>query len=154
MRRALCLLCILLVSVGVSSALAQHEGEIELSRKVIETERQAIIEANMGLTSDEAAAFWPLFREYRHAIAQVGDRSIELIKQYAQNWEDLSDEQGEAMLDEFMDIQKSELAIRRKFVPRFRKILPTKKVTRYFQLENKLDAIIDYDLAEQIPLVR
>ena len=154
MRRALCLLCILLVSVGVGSALAQHEGEIELSRKIIETERQAIIEANMGLTSDEAAAFWPLFREYRHAIAQVGDRSIELIKQYAQNWEDLSDEQGEAMLDEFMDIQKSELAIRRKFVPRFRKILPTKKVTRYFQLENKLDAIIDYDLAEQIPLVR
>ena len=50
-------------------------------------------------------------------------------------------------------LEKAEADLKAQWVPRFREILPAKKVARFFQLENKMDAVIEYDLATSIPLV-
>jgi len=95
-----------------------------------------------------------LYREYREQMNRVGDREVKLITDYANSYGNLSDEQAEQMLDEFMAIQQAELKLRKQYVKKFRKILPSKKVTLFFQLENKLDSVIDYELAAEVPLVR
>jgi len=133
---------------------AQIVEEIELTRAIIQAERQAIVTRAMDLTAAEAQAFWPLYREYRLEMVRVGDRLLALITTYAQNYRGLSDEMAGKLLTEHLGIEKARLQVKNKYLPRFQKVLPPKKVARYYQVENKLDVIIQAELAEDIPLVR
>ncbi len=136
-----------------TAAFAQVQHEIAITRTEIQAERQAIVADNLPLSEEQAKAFWPLYREYRGALAKAGDRSVAMIESYAKNYDTLSDEQAQSMVDEFFAIQKDELKIKTDWLPKFRKILPGKAMARFVQIENKLDAIIRFGLADEIPLV-
>ncbi len=138
-----------------SSALAQQAREqVELSRSVIQTERQFIVTSNMGLTEQEAEAFWPVFKDFQEALRKVSDRRADLILELAKEFNSLSGEKAQEMLKESLSIQAERTKLKQKFIGRFNKVLPPKKVVRYFQIENKLDSVINYELAARIPLVR
>ncbi len=138
-----------------SSALAQQAREqVELSRAVIQAERQIIVASNMGLTEQEAEAFWPVFKDFQEALRKVSDRRADLILELAKEFNSLSGEKAQEMLKESLNIQAERTKLKQKFIGRFNKVLPPKKVVRYFQIENKLDSVIDYELAARIPLVR
>ncbi len=153
MKRVLPGLCLLALLAAFPAAAQTAKDEIELTRAVIQTERQAIITAGMQLTDSEATAFWPLYRTYRAEIARVDDRKVNLITWYAENYGDVSDTRAAKMLDDWMAIERDELKVRARYIKQFRKILPERKVTRFFQLENKLDTVIDSELVAEIPLV-
>jgi hypothetical protein len=127
--------------------------EVELTRAIIQTQRQAIVAANLGLTDEEGQRFWPLFRDYRNDLAKVGDRSVKLITTYAEEYPNLSSTTAEWMVNEFVGIEKAKAETRERWIPRFREALPPIKVARFLQIENKLDAIVNYELADSIPLV-
>ena len=138
-----------------SSALAQQaRDQVELSRSVIQTERQIIVASNMSLTEQEAEAFWPVFKDFQEALRKVSDRRANLILELAKEFNSLSGEKAQEMLKESLSIQAERTKLKQKFIGRFNKVLPPKKVVRYFQIENKLDSVIDYELAARIPLVR
>ncbi len=138
-----------------SSALAQQAREqVELSRAVIQTERQIIVASNMDLTEQEAEAFWPVYKDFQEALRKVSDRRADLILELAKEFDSLSGEKAQEMLKESLNIQAARTKLKQKFIGRFNKVLPPKKVVRYFQIENKLDSVIDYELAARIPLVR
>lgn len=138
-----------------SSALAQQAREqVELSRSIIQTERQIIVASNMGLTEQEAEAFWPVFKDFQEALRKVSDRRADLILELAKEFNSLSGEKAQEMLKESLNIQAERTKLKQKFIGRFNKVLPPKKVVRYFQIENKLDSVINYELAARIPLVR
>lgn len=141
---------------GVSGAFAQvtETDEIHQLRAEINADRQALVAANMGLTDAEGKAFWPVYREYRQAMAKTGDRMQKLIQDYAKAYDTLTPEQAKKMIDEMLDIQKESLKLRTSFVPNFRKVLPEIKVARLLQIENKIDAVISVGLAEAIPLAK
>ena len=86
-------------------------------------------------------------------MRKVDDRSVTLINDYAESFDTMTEEFAEDMIREFMSIRQAELDVTRKYLKRFQKILPPNKVARFFQLENKLDAVIDFELASEIPLV-
>jgi hypothetical protein len=141
--------------VGSSMAAnAQTATDIELTRANIQTARQAIIAEGMKLTDDESLAFWPAYRDYRLEMARLGDRLVKVITEFAGAKAALSDEQANRLLDEYLEIRAKDVSVKKKYAPVFRKILPAPKVTRFFQLENKLDAVVNYDLAQAIPLTR
>ena len=135
-------------------AAAQVRSEIELTRQQIQTERQALVTAGMELTDEQANAFWPVYREYRSELAPIGDRQVKLIMGYADKYGSVTDEYAQRMLDEHLNIQQAKLEIQRKYVPRFLQVLPAVKVARFYQLENKLDAVVNYDLAMSIPVLQ
>lgn len=149
------LLCGLVLN---GAAGAQESGAVEdavqLTRQMIQTDRQTIVAANMDMTEAESTAFWPLYREYRGEMAKVGDRSAALITDYAKNYETMTDLQAEAMVKEAQEIAKKQLSVREDYMKKFKKILPPKKVARFYQIENKLDAVIGYELAAEIPLAK
>jgi len=147
------LIVIGLAVFAVSSPHAQERSDIAIDRAQIQSDRQAITAANLLLTEGEAKAFWPKYREYRGDMQKLGDRLVEIFLDYAQNYETLSDAQATAMLDECIAIQKDEIKVKSEWIPKFRKILQPKDVTRFFQIDNKLDAILRCDAADQIPLV-
>jgi hypothetical protein len=135
-------------------AAAQVRSEIELTRQQIQTERQALVAAGMELTDDEAAKFWPVYREYRAELAPIGDRQVELIMGYADKYGSVDDDYAQEMLNEFLNIKQAQLEVLRKYVPRFLAVLPAVKVARFYQIENKLDAVVAFDLAASIPVLQ
>ena len=148
------LILALLVAFLTIPVTAQAD-EIELTRSIIETQRQAIIAKNMELTEPEAVEFWPAFRSYRGELAGLGDRTIAMIKGYADsfNADSMTDEKADVLIKEYFSIEEAKLKLQKRWWKKFGKILPTRKAARYYQLENKLDAVVDVDLAGQIPLI-
>ena len=136
-----------------SDAFAQQErDEIELMLAQIRTNRQAIVTENLALTAAESEVFWPLYRQFQNDRALMVDRTMKMLTEFRDNFDVLSEEQAKALVDEYFKIQKEELRLNEKYLREFRKILSQKKTLRYFQIGNKLDAIIDYDLSQVIPL--
>jgi hypothetical protein len=119
----------------------------------LKADRQAVVAANLPLTDGEAKAFWPVYKEYRTEVEKNADRLAKLIVAYAANYESMTDTKADAFFTESMAIDRDKLAVREKFVPRVRGVLPAQKAARFFQIENKLDAIINVALAQEIPLV-
>jgi len=87
-------------------------------------------------------------------MKKINDRKVALIKSYAGSYNSLTDQQALDMLKESQDINKSELDLKSNYVDKFKKVLPPKKVARYYQIESKLDAIVNYGLARDIPLAQ
>ncbi len=128
--------------------------DIQLTRAAIQTERQALITRAMDLTPEEMQGFWPLYRQYRLEAIKVGDRIEALITTYADNYEDLTDEVADKLVTEFVNIEKERARLKAKYLPKFKKVLPPRKVARFYQIENKLDIAILAEMAENIPLAR
>jgi len=140
----------LLASAG--PLFAQARSAIEVTRADIQTDRKAIVAANLPLSDVQAEGFWPIYREYRGEMDQIGDRIVKLITDFAATYGAMTDQKATTMLPEFLAIQKDAVKVKNKYTPRFTKIMPAKSVLRFYQIENKLDTIVMMDLADQIPL--
>jgi hypothetical protein len=128
--------------------------EIALTRSGIQARRQAIVTSAMDLTGPEAAAFWPVYRDYRNDMAKVDDRLVELIIIYATNYTSLSDELAKKLVVDYLDVERGRLDVKSQYLPRFESVLPARKVARFFQVDNKLDKKLQAELAAEIPLTR
>jgi hypothetical protein len=135
-------------------AKAEAMEEIHLTRVAIQAGRQAIVTEAMDLTPAEMETFWPLYREYRLEAAKIGDRIVGLIERYAANYDNLTNEAANKLLNDFVKIERARADLKAKFLPRFKKVLPATKVVRFYQLENKMDIAVLNEMAEQIPLVK
>jgi hypothetical protein len=143
-----------LVLMGtVSSGSAQMEDEIAMMRTLIQTERQAIVAENLGLSDAEGEVFWPVYRDYMTERAKLGDRYTNLIKDYAAAYPSVSDEKAGELMKEFFAIANEQVKLKRKWMDKLGKVLPVAKTMRFLQIENKLDAYMDAALADEIPLV-
>ena len=142
--------------IAVSAPLFAQSGTdvMEMTREVIRAERKALVAANMELTDAQSKMFWPVYNDYQDATRKIADRRLKLLQSYAYAYENLTETQAEAFLKESMDIQQAKLELQRSFVPKFREVLSPKLVARFFQIDHKIDAILEYDLAAEIPLVR
>ena len=160
-------LCVVIVGVSPWLALAQQPAppasvemqkeamkDIQLTRAAIQVERQAIVTQAMDLTPEEMEGFWPLYREYRLEAAKIGDRMVALIQRYAANYDALTDQTADKLVTDFVKVEQARARLKATFLPKFKQVLPAKKVARFYQVENKLDVLILAELAENIPLAR
>jgi len=143
----------LLAGITVADAQVSDTDSLQQLRADIQTDRQALVAASLGLTDEEGQAFWPVYRDYRNDMAKVGDRMQKLIQDFAEIWEVATEEQAKTMVNEMLDIKKAELKVRKSHLSEFRKVLPEVKVARFLQIENKIDVIVNLGLAEAIPLI-
>jgi len=130
------------------------QSQEELTNDVIKAKKKQIVGANMQLTEEEQKEFWPLYDAYQTELSKIEDQQIALIAMYAENYQNMTDEKAQELLDQFLAVDDEALKVRRAHVKKFLKVLPAKRVARYFQVENKLNAIVNYDLARGIPLVK
>ena len=142
------------LALVVGQAVSQDEGTdtMQILREKIRTDKKLLVSVNMDLTEDEAEGFWPVYDSYQAALGELADRSIELIDEYSEHYLDMSDESAEKLIDEYLTIQADHQNLRQAYLPLFSKALPYKKVFRYFQIENKINAVVNYELARGIPL--
>ena len=134
-------------------AVAQQENDaIEVIRGQIATKRQALVAQNMQLTEEQSEKFWPVYREYQFDRTGIVDRRVNTIKNFRDNYQSMTDEQAKKIIDDVVKYEEDMLKLQKKYIREFRKVLPETQVMRYMQIERKLDATIDFDLARVIPL--
>jgi len=129
------------------------DEQIALVRQSAHTDRKILIMGNVNFTADESAAFWPAWNAYRAAAAANGDRLLALIKNFAAHYEDMDNLKAKELLTDHFSIKMQDVVIKQNFAKEIDKFMPTKKVMRVIQIENKLDAAINMQLAAEIPLV-
>jgi hypothetical protein len=152
----LTLILSVLFSLAGSNLWAQGSAEFEKTREAMQKQKDAVIAADMKLTEQEDKLFWPLYQEYQTAQRKLQDRAFKMMAEYARERENetFSDEKAKAMLDEYLDIEREDLRLKRIYREKFSKILPAKKVMRYFQLENKIAAMVNYQITQMVPLAK
>ncbi len=143
-------------SASAQGSYEKLKEEIELTAAIINLERKEIINQNMKLSGDEERRFWSLYNDYRLTMNEVGKRKTKLITDYADrvNTGNLSDAEALRLLKEFISIERLKLTRKEEYISKFQKVLPLKKVALFFQIENKIDALLNFDLAKAIPLVK
>ncbi|MGZ6230479.1 MAG: hypothetical protein ACXWMO_06915 [Syntrophales bacterium] len=126
----------------------------ELLKEKIRTDKKLVVAEDMQFTEAEAKVFWPIYESYQKKQAKLYERAKNLVAEYAENYQTMTDAMAKKLLDDFMRIESDRLKLKNEYLPMFRKVLSEKKVARYYQLENKIDAVVNYEVAKVIPLVK
>jgi len=142
----------------VSPVLSQDKpgDNMQILRDKVKADKKLIVAENMGLTDSEAKGFWPVYEAYQKDLMAINQRIGKLIVSYAEAYRDntLTDEKAEKLIAELVGIQTAEAELQASYVSKLNKVLPAKKVARYLQIENKIRALVKYELAAEIPLVK
>jgi len=149
-RIAAFMVCLLLAMPMM--ALADEAGE--LRKKIIFDQKKLVVMQNMEFTEEEKTAFWPVYLKFQEELFPLNQRTVELVLAYASVFQSLTNDQAAKIVEEYLTIQDSRQAVMRRYFNKFMKILPAKKVFRYLQIENKMDAVGRYELAQEIPLAK
>lgn len=135
------------------AAQEKPADDMELIREKVRADKKLLVSMNMEMTEAEAQKFWPVYDRYQVALDRIIDRDLEIIQTFAKNYEMMSDGVAKQLLDDFLTLEDDLLALKRAYLPKFREVLTERKVARYYQIENKIEAIYNLDLAANIPLV-
>ncbi len=137
---------------GTSESQPRSQQQLDIA--AARAQRKAIVGQNMDLTDAQAKSFWPLYDDYEARMDKIEDRHIREIKSYVNSYKNLSDASANQKLDEVMAIQQARLNTQREYVPKFRAALPGVVVTRFFQIDNKLRAMVQCNIAQMVPLAQ
>jgi hypothetical protein len=107
----------------------------------------------MNLTADEATKFWPIFEQYRQEAITPNDERWAVIKDYAANYTTMTDAQAQDYIKKSTAIEQQLLALRMKYVPVFEKVISPKKTALWYQIDRRVDLLINLQLSTRIPMV-
>jgi hypothetical protein len=127
---------------------------LDVLRDKLRADKRLVIAESLQLTEKEAQAFWPVYNAYQSDMVAHYDRIFKLLDDYAGAYKTMTDPIATQLLGEFLSLQTSYLNIIVSYVPRFQKVLPPRKVARLYQLENKIRALVDYQFAQEVPLIK
>jgi hypothetical protein len=139
-------------AVEPGEALPDKE-QLSVLVQAIRANRRALVSVNLGLSQAESEKFWPLYDEYVNQLAPIGDRMAALIEEYIGSYRTLSNEKALQLIKDYGAADAERLQVRRSYIDRFAEILPGRTVARFYQIENKMDAVVRYDLAATIPVI-
>jgi hypothetical protein len=125
-----------------------------LLRQDVQSKKKQLIAANLTLTDAEAAQFWPIYDQYSAEMTKIGDQRYALIKEYAQNFGSLTDDQAPSLINRSPALDEAVEQLRMKYAPIINKVLSGKKTTTFFKMDRRIAMLIDLQLASQIPLVQ
>ena len=161
MAIAICGLCALLaVTVRMSSAqsaevsaTALTDTDIQLLRSDLQADKNKVISDTMQFTDAESSAFWPVYRDYVRDQQKIGDERLEVIKDYAKNYDSMNDDKARDMVQRMINVEDETLNLREDYWPKFMKALGAKRAAKFYQIDNRITLMVNLQLASAIPLI-
>ena len=143
----------LIMWLGAMPAASQEKpsDNMQVVIEKVRADKKLLVAENMQLTEAEAKAFWPVYKQYQDELFLLRTRTVKLIKDYADAYETMTNNTAKKLLNEYVAIEALGPKLRQAYLPKFRKALPEVKVVRYYQIENKIQAALIYELAAQHP---
>jgi len=129
------------------------DQDIEMLRADLRSQRKQIVAQNMTLTADEATKFWPIFDQYRKEAIKPNDERWAVIKDYATNYDTMTDAQAQEYIRRETEVDQQLLALRMKYVPVFEKAISPKKTALWYQIDRRIDVLINLQFSALIPMV-
>jgi len=148
--------CILLAPAMWAQSDGQplvSDTEIQLIRSDLQGDKHDIIADTMEFTEAESKAFWPVYRDYSTNQQKIGDKLVQLIKDYAIQYDNMTDAQAKDMTDRFIKIQEDSLNLKKSYWKKFDKALGPKRTAKFYQVDNRLSLIVMFQLTSDIPLI-
>ena len=149
---------LLALSGGAPVAWAQDKpsSNMDILREKIRADKKLVVALNMELTESEAKNFWPIYEQYQKDLQKINQRMANLLESYADDVrrKSLNDDKARKLIDEATAVDQAEAGLKSTYAPKLGKALPMTKVVRYLQIENKIRAVVKYDIASGVPLVR
>lgn len=155
---AICALFALLIVAASAqtsdvSAKPLSDSDIQLLRSDVQAGKNEIILATMQFTDAESAAFWPVYRDYARDQQYIGDKRVQLIKDYAKDYDSMNDAKARDMVQRMINIEDETLNLREDYWPKFMKALGAKRAAKFYQVDNRISLIINLQLTSSIPLI-
>ena len=144
---------IIILFVLSSTFVFAQESYFELLRQDLSTKTVALITEVMQFTDEEAEVFWPLYREFNFERQKNGDQLLKLIKDYAANFENLSDEKATELMNRNLDLKGEENNLNIIYFKKFSEVIAPARAAKFMQVMNQIDLIVDVQIASQIPLI-
>ena len=132
---------------------APPADNMTLVRDKVRADKKLLVAESMRMTEAEARAFWPVYDAFQADLEKLANRSIALVEYYAANYRTMTDTAATRMIDEHLALERDRAALLQSYRPRFGNVLPPIKVARYYQIENKVRAVVGWELAKGIPLM-
>lgn len=147
------LLPLVLIFLGTTLSAQSADDYIEIVRSVLDTEKKAAIAEVMQLTPEQGEVFWPLYKEYTDKAYSIQSKRIKIIKDFAENYDKITDEKANQIWTDYLKYRQEMLNLNKQYFKKFKKQLPAGLVVKFFQTENKIAALVDFQLADQIPFI-
>ena len=154
MKNTVMWVCSTLVGAILTSSIGSAQGfDVSMALAQSEKAREEVIRANLLLTASETDGFWTLYKEYRAELGPLQHELVNVVVEYSKVYTDISDAQATRLFDEWLALRQQQTDTKISYLEKFRSMLSPKHAIRYIQLENKLDAAVEFDAARSIPLV-
>ena len=127
------------------------DQDVQMLRQNLRSQRKQVIAANMKLTDAEAAKFWPIYDQYIAELVKLNGTKYDLIKQYVQNNGVLTDAQADNAVKKWIAVDQGVSELRLKYVPIFHKVLSPQNTALFYQLDRRVQLLIDLQLASALP---
>jgi hypothetical protein len=137
-----------------NSAAKISEMEVNLMRKDLRDQKKQIVAANLPLTGDEAAKFWPLYDEYTQETIKLNDQRYALVKEYAANYTTMSDAAAASYIRRWIGVDQAASKLRLEWIPKFEQTLGEKKAAMFFQIDRRVGLMVELQLSSQLPLIQ
>jgi Spy/CpxP family protein refolding chaperone len=141
-------------SAGAQDKPKITDQDIELLRRDLRAQKKQIVAANLSLTTEQATKFWPVYDQYIAEQSKIHDQKYAVIKEFATSWGTISDAQAEDLTNRALAVDAQVTQLRIKYMPNFLKVLPGKQVATFFQIDRRLQMMVDLQLMSQLPLVQ
>ena len=127
------------------------DSTIAMARANMRADRTALITTGMNFSDKEGAAFWPIYQQYEYERSRLDDRRASVIKQYTQKYPNLTDAEAKSMAEQMFDCESRLAELKKKYYKKFNRVLPALTVTKFFQLEHRVDLTMDMQVESSLP---
>lgn len=127
---------------------------VELMRTDLRAQKKQILSQSMGLDDAQAKAFWPIYNDYEHDLSKLNDKGIEIIKDYAKNYENMQEKTAKDIMNRSLDLQAEKLKLRKVYAKKMEKALSAKVAARFLQIDNVVNKMIELQIDSKLPLIK
>ncbi len=139
---------------GVAIAQDKPADEMEILRERARADKKLVVATALALTEGEAKAFWPVYNAYQSDMITHYDKLLSLVDRFDKAYDTMTDQTATQLLNDYLALEANHIALLKAYVPRFQRVLPALKVARLYQIENKMRALVNYDLAGHIRFIK
>jgi hypothetical protein len=136
-----------------NGAVKISEMEINLMRKDLRDQKKQIVAANLPLSGDEAAKFWPVYDAYTQETIKINDQRYKLVKDYAGNYRNMTDSWAAGYIRDWIKVDEAASKLRLQWIPKFEEVLGEKKAATFFQIDRRVGLMLELQLSSQVPLI-
>ena len=158
MKKNIVALLLAFVAIAATPAWSQNTSadvvDMDALRNAVRSDKKALIASALDLTPAQARRFWPIYDAYQRNIEVTNRKRALAVEAIVGKDQNLTDVYARSLANELIANDEAEIKARRKMHNRVMRALPPMKAARYLQLEAKIRAVQDYDIASAIPLVR